>query len=117
MTTTGQECHPVGRKTKKRSAPHDNRWQKTVHPNDPWNDPKKIPRMGGRHRDGMAEKRKPPPKRGWESRKGSMQKPRDEDQKHGRNRQGLGPLHLGPAGDQHSLHARRMSLQGHRCPP
>ncbi len=117
MTTTGQERHPVGRKTKKRIAPHDNRQQMTVRPNDPRNNPKTIPRMGGRRRDGMAEKRKPPPKRGRESREGSVERPRDEDQEHGRSGQGMGPLRRGPAGNQHSLHARRMSPQGHRCPP
>ena len=117
MTTTGQECHPVGRKMKKRSAPHHNRRQMTVRPNDPRNDQKKTPRMGEKRRDGMIEERKPPPKRGRESHEESVERPRDEDQEHGRNGQGQGPLRLGPDGSQHSPPARRMSPQGHRCPP
>ncbi len=67
MKMSDQECHPAGRKTKKRSAPHDNRRQKNVHPNDPRNDLKKKLRMGGRRCDRMDEKRKPPLKRGRES--------------------------------------------------
>ena len=117
MKTNDQECHPVGRKMKKRSALPDDHRQKNTHPNDPRNDPKKKPRMGGRRHNGMDEKRKPPPKRGWESRKGSGEKPRDEDRRHGRNKRGMGPLCPDPAGNQHSLHAERMPPQRHRYPP
>jgi hypothetical protein len=68
----------VGRETRRKSAPPENRRQKYAQSNDPRNDPKKKPRMEGRHRDGMDERRKPPPKRGRESREGSEEKPKGE---------------------------------------
>ena len=108
----------MGRKTKKRNAPPDNRQQKNAQPNDPRNDPKKKPRMGGRRRDGMDEKQKPPPKRGQESREGSEEKPRGgENPRHDRSKRGMGPLCPDPANDQDSPHAKRMPPQGHRYPP
>ena len=78
MKTYGQECHHVRREKKRKSAPPDNHRQKNAQPNDPRNDPKKKPRMEGRRRDGMDEQRKPPPKRGRESHKGSEEKPNGE---------------------------------------
>jgi hypothetical protein len=112
MKTNGQECHHVGRETKRKSAPPDNHRQKNAQPNDPRNDPKKKPRMEGRRRDGMDERRKPPPKRGRESREGSEEKPKGkENPRHDRIERRMGPLHPDPAVDQYSPHATRMSFR------
>ncbi len=64
--TNGQECNHVGRETKRKRAPPDIRREKNTQPNG----------MEGRRRDGMDEQRKPPPKRGRESREGSEEKPK-----------------------------------------
>ncbi len=118
MKTNGQECHQVGREMKRKSAPPDNHRQKNAQPNDPRNDPKKKPRMEGRRRDGMDEQRKPPPKRGRESREGSEEKPKGEENPwHDRIERRMGPLHPDPTVDQYSPHAKRMPFQGHQYPP
>ncbi len=99
--TNGQECHHVGRETKRKSAPPDNRRQKNAQPNDPRNDPKKKPRMEGRRREGMDEQWNLPPKRGRESREGSGEKPKGEvNPRHDRIERGMGPLCPDPADDQ-----------------
>jgi hypothetical protein len=117
MKTNVHECRQVGRKTRKKNASPYSHRQKNVQPNDPRSNPKKKPRMGGRHRDGMDERQNPPPRRGWESRDGSKEKLRcEKNPRRDRSMRGLGLPCPDLADNRYSPHAKRMPPPGHRYP-
>ncbi len=66
----------------------------------------------------MDEKRKPPPKRGRESREGRGEKPKGEvNPRHDRIERAMGPLRPDPADDQYFPHAKTDAPPGTPVPP
>ena len=116
--TNAHECRQVGQKTRKKNTPPDSHRQKNTQPNDPRNNPKKKPMMGGRRRDRMDERQNLPPRKGREGCDGSKEKPRcEKNPRRDRSKLGLGPPCPDLADDRYSPNARGMPPLGHRYPP